>query len=86
MRVTSQILVICREHAAVALHGSLAVLGWALPPDAPSVLCRRHLPRMLLLHGTEDNSVPCEIAVEFGGCLKVQPCAISSPHLINSQS
>ena len=31
---------------------------------------RKLLPRMLLLHGTADNSVPCEIAVEFSTLLK----------------
>lgn len=41
--------------------------------------CRRHLPRMLLLHGTNDNSVPCEIAVEFGACLKVHPSVFPAP-------
>ena len=51
---------------------------------AMSVLCRQHLPRILLLHGTHDNSVPCEIAVEFCGCLKVRPfppCVPQSPGL-----
>ncbi len=34
---------------------------------------------MLLLHGTADNSVPCENAVAFSTLLKVRGCASPLP-------
>lgn len=39
---------------------------------------RKLLPRMLLLHGTADNSVPCEIAVEFSTLLKARRALLTA--------